>query len=390
QPNGLLFTGAESEAVASNDSTPQSTPAAVQSAVKHVPTVADKGQLQTASAGDAVAPSREPDKPKQSTESATAKAGQRPAEPESASLAAAIPVPEPPAAVHEPEIHKAETPGAADTVLVPAAPPLEKEDGNAVLAIEIARAPQVSETFDVAATTSSGLGAAANGTSSPPRCRGASPSGAKPSADPKDPFRDPGVLLDQEAGMAALFACWSIDNSEIDPEEPCARSRNGGLECLKGRGSWMTLEQINRPALITLRTPDGKASYGLVTAMNGRRLAVLLGSGPLETDTEAIQPYWTGEYLILWRPPPIYYRLMARGARGKDVAWLKNRFAALHGEPASAEQVATFDGQLHERVTAFQAAQGLKPDGIVGARTLIHINTAISDPAVPVLRPGKS
>jgi general secretion pathway protein A len=393
--NGLLFTDAEPEAAASNDSMPESSPAAVQSAVKHVPMVAEKGQVQAASAGDAVAPARKPGKPKQPAESVTAKAEQRPAEPERASLAAAIPVPEPPAAMHEPEgepeIHKAEAPDAADTVLVPAAPPpFEKKNGSAVLAAQIARTPQISEALDLAATALSDLGAAVNGKPSSPRCGGALPSGAKPFTEPKDLFHDPGVLLDQEAGMAALFACWSIDNSEMDPADPCARSRNGGLECLRGTGSWKTLEWINRPALITLRGPDGKTSYGLVTALNGQRLAVLLGAGRLETDTGAIQPYWTGEYLILWRPPPIYYRLMARGARGKDVAWLKNRFAALHSEPAGAEQVATFDGQLHERVTAFQSAQGLKPDGIVGARTLIHINTAISDPAVPVLRPGES
>jgi hypothetical protein len=353
--------------------------------------LADKGKVQVASAGDAAAPAREPRKPKQPAESVMAKAERRPAEPEPASLAAAIPVPEPPAAMPEPEVHKAEihkadARDAAETVLVPAAPPLEEDYGSTILAAQIARAPQISETIDVAATTSSDLGAAVNGTSSSPRCRG-----AKPLTEPKDLFRDPGALLDQEAGMAALFACWSIDNSEIDPADPCARSKNGGLECLRGKGSWKTLEWINRPALITLQGPDGKTSYGLVTALDGQRLALISGAGRLETDTGAIEPYWTGEYLILWRPPPLYYRLMARGARGKDVAWLKNRFAALHGEPPAAEQVAaTFDGQLHDRVLAFQRVQGLKPDGIVGARTLIHINTAISDPAVPVLRPGES
>ncbi len=71
--------------------------------------------------------------------------------------------------------------------------------------------------------------------------------------------------------------------------------------------------------------------------------------------------------------------------RGAAVAWISNRLAALAGAAAVAAEDAVFDAALKDRVIAFQRARGLDPDGLVGPRTLIALNTVSDDPAIPTL-----
>lgn len=185
--------------------------------------------------------------------------------------------------------------------------------------------------------------------------------------------------------MAVLFACWNVEPQEIDKADLCGRPHNAGLECLSGRGTWKLLAQINRPAMITLRDAAGRRVHVVVSELEGDRVVLLTGNERIETDVDRLQPYWTREYLVLWRPPSVYYRLLGQGAHGEDVAWLKGKLAEIDGESPLDAKVATFDSQLYKKVIDFQADRGLKPDGLVGARTLININTVSSQPAVPVL-----
>ncbi|MBO8141102.1 MAG: murein L,D-transpeptidase [Firmicutes bacterium] len=74
-----------------------------------------------------------------------------------------------------------------------------------------------------------------------------------------------------------------------------------------------------------------------------------------------------------------HYRLTARpGSRGPAVADLRWRLARL-GYPVSCGS-ATWDRELEEAVAAFQAAWGLKPDGIAGPATWQRLY-ALSDPS---------
>ncbi len=270
-------------------------------------------------------------------------------------------------------------------VLAPAAAPAKPVKQEAPSGPQIALAPAASLSTELASGSTSSHVGGVNGHATSSVCRAPSATGSKRSTEPGDLLRDPAARMDEQAGLALLFSCWRIEFRRIDSTAPCTRSTNGGLECLKGRTGWKTLAQINRPAMITLADAKGQKSYAVVSAIDGDDVTLLSAGRRVETNIASLQRYWTGEHLILWRPPPIYFRLLARGARGEDVVWLKNRFAELNDEPATPEKVTTFDSQLHERVVAFQEERGLTADGIVGARTLIHINTVTSDPAAPVL-----
>ncbi|MDH3597346.1 MAG: peptidoglycan-binding protein, partial [Rhodospirillales bacterium] len=125
----------------------------------------------------------------------------------------------------------------------------------------------------------------------------------------------------------------------------------------------------------------------VLASVAGDRVTLLAGEHRVVTDRATLTPLWSGEYLMLWRPPVVYQRMLASGIRGQDVAWLKGRLAEIFGEPRAEVQEAVFDSELREKVMAFQRSRGLEADGIVGTRTLIHLNTVAKDSGVPLLQP---
>jgi murein L,D-transpeptidase YcbB/YkuD len=66
------------------------------------------------------------------------------------------------------------------------------------------------------------------------------------------------------------------------------------------------------------------------------------------------------------------------------VQWLDQQLAIVNGRSARSGAAGVFDGQLLKEVQAFQAAAGLVPDGVVGAYTLIQLNSRTSQ-AQPTL-----
>jgi general secretion pathway protein A len=52
---------------------------------------------------------------------------------------------------------------------------------------------------------------------------------------------------------------------------------------------------------------------------------------------------------------------------------------------ATAESAGVFDEELKKRVIVFQTSRGITPDGIVGPHTMIHLNTVVNPPDVPML-----
>ena len=57
------------------------------------------------------------------------------------------------------------------------------------------------------------------------------------------------------------------------------------------------------------------------------------------------------------------------------------------GMPVSmvTDGASTYDEALKRHVIAFQTSRGIKPDGIVGPHTMIHLNTVTNTPNIPKL-----
>lgn len=187
------------------------------------------------------------------------------------------------------------------------------------------------------------------------------------------------------AALEGLFALWGESYDNLEGETPCSRARSGKLACLLGQDGWSGLRNLNRPALITLDAPDRGRVHALVTGLDGSKLRLRIGDQVYDSTIEALTPHWSGEYLIFWRPPGAFRRVMRDGLKGPDVFWLRLRLAGENGSVSPDSD--TFDGNLREAVVAFQESRALKPNGIVDARTLVHLNSLDITRNVPLLHP---
>ena len=189
----------------------------------------------------------------------------------------------------------------------------------------------------------------------------------------------------RERGLVRLFGLWQRDYGALAGREACDKAREGGLRCLTGKPSLQGLIAFNRPALLTLESPKGDRIHAVLTGLDGTRMTLEVGDQQVRASAMDIAAIWSGNYLLLWRPPEAYQDTMKGGDKGADVAWLKNRLAELAGEPVEPVAEATFDAALEARVISFQRSHPLSVDGIVGPQTLIHLNNAVGAPDVAVL-----
>ena len=195
---------------------------------------------------------------------------------------------------------------------------------------------------------------------------------------------------DADTAMTGLFNLWNLDYAAMDRSRSCAEWNHEGIRCLRGRDSWQVVMSLDRPAIITLRDSEGNRAHGLLIGTEGDRVALQFGLLKIETDRAALEPLWSGQYLMLWRAPSVFQRTLSLGRQGKDVTWLHDRLAELDGIASSEAGRATFDAELRSRVVAFQRSRGLKADGIVGPQTIIHLDNSASTKSRGSNAPGSS
>lgn len=185
------------------------------------------------------------------------------------------------------------------------------------------------------------------------------------------------------AAYAALFREWN-GVYEREKNNVCQQAEGYGLRCLKGKGSIADLRQMNTPAVLTFVTEKNERYFGTVTALKEETASITIGNALCEINTAWFADSWTGEYLVLWRVPAQYSRNLQPGASGPLVGWLTMQLAELRGENESAEPATVYDAQIVKQVKRLQIASGMTPDGIVGPRTIIRLNS-VSGGADPVL-----
>ena len=185
--------------------------------------------------------------------------------------------------------------------------------------------------------------------------------------------------------LASLFQRWNVDYFELKGFAPCSKAARAELKCLQFKGAWDGLRSLNRPALITLAIPDGKRVHAVVSSLRKEDVTLLVGQREIVIATDQITAFWTGEYMALWKAPPVFKRQMRPGMKGPDVAWLSRRLSQIDGGKAKAGEATVYDTGMKARVMEFQRKAELEVDGVVGPRTVIRLNIAAKAPAEPVL-----
>ena len=172
--------------------------------------------------------------------------------------------------------------------------------------------------------------------------------------------------------MLKLGRLWLPGFKASRSEAPCRSLHRSRLECLRGSSEWSELAAMNTPAILTLSFGKNDLRYVLLQGL-GNGSATLLGpKGKQVVSMKQLDPLWTGEYLTLWRRETDEM-LIGPEIRGEPIQWLRQRLAQRLGKPVGNPENGRWDNELKTAVQRFQSANGIRPDGIAGARTLLAL-----------------
>ncbi|HET7793672.1 MAG TPA: AAA family ATPase [Rhizobacter sp.] len=200
------------------------------------------------------------------------------------------------------------------------------------------------------------------------------------SAEPVLPVRF--NLLSESAAWHELAPAWKATLGEGDP---CASASRQQLQCFKSDGGLALIRQLARPCLLTLYDEAGKPGYALLVGLTNQSASLRAGGVTQTVSLQSLARTWRGEFATLWRMPPNYESKLVTGNTGPAVDWLAMQLAKVNGDkpPAGTQK---FDAGLQAKVSAFQVAQGLRPDGRVGPVTVMQLNRAagVDEPRLQV------
>ena len=175
----------------------------------------------------------------------------------------------------------------------------------------------------------------------------------------------------------ALFTRWGVAAPLEGNGDACRRAQTLGLRCLSDRGGLDELRRLNRPAVLQLHNDQGQEFFATLTALDGETATLVVGNDTKKISINTLALHWSGSYTLLWRTTPNYGDVIRPGSPRPAVEWLSRQLALAQKRPAEAEKRQVFDEALVRQGREFQLNSGLLPDGVVGPRTLIHLDTAV-------------
>ena len=197
-----------------------------------------------------------------------------------------------------------------------------------------------------------------------------------------------GVPMERSEGLAerSLAGAWGLDYRPDKNGDFCNFAAQHNLRCFSTQYATVDfLRQLNRPAVLGLFDPQGEKFFVTLKRLQGNEATLVIGQAQKRIPIKDLETRWLGDSTLLWQLPPGYQGDIQPGDRGESVKWLDQRLASINNRPKATEP-ADLDlaGPLLEELKRFQAQGGLDPDGIVGVRTFILLNSA-GGAAVPQL-----
>jgi len=185
------------------------------------------------------------------------------------------------------------------------------------------------------------------------------------------------LFRDEQEAWRDLATAWKLDLAGAP--EPCVAAQRQQVHCFRTSGSLAQIRQLDRPVILTLHPGAGdEAVYAQLTGLGPTGATLRVGRASQTVALPTLARLWRGEWGTLWRAPPGYAERALDGAgAGAATDWLQATLAQVDGQapPAEGGREARA-AALRSRVSAFQLAQGLKPDGLAGPVTLMHLNRA--------------
>lgn len=197
-----------------------------------------------------------------------------------------------------------------------------------------------------------------------------------------DRLRQHDAGLDPRVALRLLFGRWGGEYRADDERTACEQAHQQGLRCEVEALSWAALISRNLPTVLELK---GVRHAVLLSGLEGTDAILDLDGTAVRVPQSELVEAWSGSAFALWRPPAAVSGAILPGSRGPEVAWLRRQLDRIEGRSGTPPAHAVYDADLQRRVRAFQRAQGLAVDGIVGVHTLLHLMLAAPEPDMPRL-----
>jgi general secretion pathway protein A len=271
--------------------------------------------------------------------------------------------------------------GASMVVVARLSPPMAGAPSVAVaeLPAPVAAAPVPSPSAP-ASSASPPSSASASASASAADALGISLPPAPPSAPPPGP---PTLLRDENQAWRELAQAWKLTPGEGAPCQAFAREQ---VRCFSSNTSLSLIRHLGRPGIVKLDSRSTSPSYALMVALTPESATLRAGSTEQTVTLAALAARWDGDFSTLWRVPAGYTGPINDGQGGPAVEWVSARLATLEGKAPAADRPVQ-NAAFKARVRAFQVAQGLPPDGLLGPLTFMQLNRT-GGVDEPVLRTG--
>lgn len=185
-----------------------------------------------------------------------------------------------------------------------------------------------------------------------------------------------------------LLGLWGIDYTPRDNPSVCRFADSQGLRCLVAASDLDELAHLNRPAVLSMFNPQGQKYYATLVAIQGDHAQVKLAGLRHWVLVDDLRLWLDGQINVLWQKPEAYSVAVKPGESGPMIAWLDKQLAAIQGRAPLHDPPAVYGDSLLKQVRGFQSSKGLSPDGVVGPRTVIQINTVTQANLPLLLRPA--
>ncbi len=157
------------------------------------------------------------------------------------------------------------------------------------------------------------------------------------------------------------LALWGESSSVIWNQSQCPDITLVGMACLRKQGNINQIKQQNAPVLLLLDNDE----LVLVKKLADETLTLATVDGDHSFPIETIEQRWFGHYFILW---PMAVELIDDTIGKKVKSWALNMAQVIDNNP----NIRLAD--LSEWITAFQKANGLLADGIIGKETQMALS----------------
>ncbi len=205
---------------------------------------------------------------------------------------------------------------------------------------------------------------------------------SRPPAQPTATMTASRLLANERAGLQVIGPRWQLS---VSGQDLCADALAQQLQCFRtSRMSLNGLRQLDRPAVLRLRLPDG-TGHAVLEAMDTSQVTLRAGELRWTLSNDALPLVWQGEYLTLWRTPPGQSGHLVNGYQGTAATWMEQRLTALQQQG----QLPALARTLSEKVEAFQRAKGIEITGRASPTTMILLNRAsgVDEPRLSSLTP---